>query len=305
MQKGRPFFEWPPFWKLVQSKNGQVTASEPRLARLRELFSTLPPNLDLYCTTSILVEPGIIFKGVSEEIHGAGLHLQWKSLPVGGTRCGGEKVRSSQLADLQAAGRVARPNLPSVVLFGFHVGDALQSIIEVVSAKKPLPRLDVLAVRKTVRDGRNGRTRKWTLVSRPKKQNAPTIASTVEPGIPNFQGNGDQRLPGNSDPLEDSEGRSAPGSNSGHEDVGVENNLVQVAARGIAAAGVRRCARSRAALRSRTKEMAVRVGFEPTEPVKVQRFSRPPDSTTLAPHRASPIVRTPPSSCAIEGEPLP
>src|ERR1700722_1618720 len=32
--------------------------------------------------------------------------------------------------------------------------------------------------------------------------------------------------------------------------------------------------------------MAVRVGFEPTEPVKVQRFSRPPDSTTLAPHRS-------------------
>ena len=31
--------------------------------------------------------------------------------------------------------------------------------------------------------------------------------------------------------------------------------------------------------------MAVRVGFEPTEPVKVQRFSRPPDSTALAPHR--------------------
>jgi hypothetical protein len=29
----------------------------------------------------------------------------------------------------------------------------------------------------------------------------------------------------------------------------------------------------------------VRVGFEPTEPAKVQRFSRPPDSTTLAPHR--------------------
>src|ERR1700730_11817340 len=33
--------------------------------------------------------------------------------------------------------------------------------------------------------------------------------------------------------------------------------------------------------------LAVRVGFEPTEPVKVQRFSRPPDSTTLAPHRLS------------------
>ncbi len=33
------------------------------------------------------------------------------------------------------------------------------------------------------------------------------------------------------------------------------------------------------------EEMAVRVGFEPTEPAKVQRFSRPPDSTTLAPHR--------------------
>jgi hypothetical protein len=29
----------------------------------------------------------------------------------------------------------------------------------------------------------------------------------------------------------------------------------------------------------------VRVGFEPTEPAKVQRFSRPPDSTALAPHR--------------------
>src|SRR6476660_9416733 len=32
-------------------------------------------------------------------------------------------------------------------------------------------------------------------------------------------------------------------------------------------------------------ELAVRVGFEPTEPAKVQRFSRPPDSTALAPHR--------------------
>src|ERR1017187_5910992 len=31
--------------------------------------------------------------------------------------------------------------------------------------------------------------------------------------------------------------------------------------------------------------LAVRVGFEPPEPAKVQRFSRPPDSTTLAPHR--------------------
>ena len=38
--------------------------------------------------------------------------------------------------------------------------------------------------------------------------------------------------------------------------------------------------------------MAVRVGFEPTEPVKVQRFSRPPDSTTLAPHRIF-IIRFP------------
>ena len=34
--------------------------------------------------------------------------------------------------------------------------------------------------------------------------------------------------------------------------------------------------------------VAERVGFEPTVPVKVQRFSRPPDSTTLAPLRASP-----------------
>ncbi len=34
-------------------------------------------------------------------------------------------------------------------------------------------------------------------------------------------------------------------------------------------------------------KMAERVGFEPTEPVKVQQFSRLPDSTTLAPlHRS-------------------
>ena len=32
--------------------------------------------------------------------------------------------------------------------------------------------------------------------------------------------------------------------------------------------------------------MAERVGFEPTVPVKVQQFSRLPDSTTLAPLRA-------------------
>ena len=31
--------------------------------------------------------------------------------------------------------------------------------------------------------------------------------------------------------------------------------------------------------------MAERVGFEPTEPVKAQQFSRLPDSTTLAPLR--------------------
>src|SRR5581483_7081393 len=36
--------------------------------------------------------------------------------------------------------------------------------------------------------------------------------------------------------------------------------------------------------------LAVRVGFEPTEPVKVQRFSRPPDSTTLAPHRLTGLL---------------
>src|SRR2546423_5510104 len=33
--------------------------------------------------------------------------------------------------------------------------------------------------------------------------------------------------------------------------------------------------------------LAERVGFEPTVPVRVQRFSRPPDSTTLAPLRIS------------------
>ena len=33
------------------------------------------------------------------------------------------------------------------------------------------------------------------------------------------------------------------------------------------------------------RELAERVGFEPTVPVKAQRFSRPPHSTTLAPLR--------------------
>src|SRR5215216_3811357 len=33
--------------------------------------------------------------------------------------------------------------------------------------------------------------------------------------------------------------------------------------------------------------MAERVGFEPTVPVRVQRFSRPPDSAALAPLRTS------------------
>src|SRR5688572_23257075 len=33
--------------------------------------------------------------------------------------------------------------------------------------------------------------------------------------------------------------------------------------------------------------LAERVGFEPTEPVKAQQFSRLPDSTTLAPLRAN------------------
>ena len=37
-------------------------------------------------------------------------------------------------------------------------------------------------------------------------------------------------------------------------------------------------------------DVAERVGFEPTEPVRVQRFSRPPDSTALAPHRDSFIL---------------
>src|SRR5262245_44141105 len=37
--------------------------------------------------------------------------------------------------------------------------------------------------------------------------------------------------------------------------------------------------------RQSTIRMAERVGFEPTVPLRVQRFSRPPDSTTLAPLR--------------------
>ena len=36
--------------------------------------------------------------------------------------------------------------------------------------------------------------------------------------------------------------------------------------------------------------MAERVGFEPTVPVKVQQFSRLPDSTTLAPLREATIL---------------
>src|SRR5260370_35008985 len=39
-----------------------------------------------------------------------------------------------------------------------------------------------------------------------------------------------------------------------------------------------------------TLRMAVRVGFDPTEPAKVQRFSRPPDPTTLGPQQASCVV---------------
>ena len=42
------------------------------------------------------------------------------------------------------------------------------------------------------------------------------------------------------------------------------------------------------------KSMAVRQGFEPWEPVKVQRFSRPPHSTALPPHRTSFILPEPP-----------
>ena len=47
-------------------------------------------------------------------------------------------------------------------------------------------------------------------------------------------------------------------------------------------------------------EMAERVGFEPTVPVKAQRFSRPSQSTTLAPLRE--VVRS--VRGAIEGAPL-
>ena len=39
------------------------------------------------------------------------------------------------------------------------------------------------------------------------------------------------------------------------------------------------------------KMMAERVGFEPTVPVKVQQFSRLPDSTTLAPLRESLMIK--------------
>ena len=36
--------------------------------------------------------------------------------------------------------------------------------------------------------------------------------------------------------------------------------------------------------------MAEREGFEPSEPVKVQQFSKLPDSATLAPLRNYPVV---------------
>jgi hypothetical protein len=40
--------------------------------------------------------------------------------------------------------------------------------------------------------------------------------------------------------------------------------------------------------------LAEKVGFEPTEPVRAQRFSRPPDSTTLAPLRELLILNASP-----------
>ena len=43
--------------------------------------------------------------------------------------------------------------------------------------------------------------------------------------------------------------------------------------------------------RPRSADMADRVGFEPTEPLQAQRFSRPPRSTTPAPLRAFWVVR--------------
>ncbi len=48
--------------------------------------------------------------------------------------------------------------------------------------------------------------------------------------------------------------------------------------------------------------MAERVGFEPTEPVKAQQFSRLPDSTTLAPLRELIILSAMPQK--IQAEPM-
>ena len=48
--------------------------------------------------------------------------------------------------------------------------------------------------------------------------------------------------------------------------------------------------------------LAERVGFEPTDPVKDQRFSRPPRSTTLAPLRTSPSHRAQSNSPHIRGQ---
>ena len=48
-------------------------------------------------------------------------------------------------------------------------------------------------------------------------------------------------------------------------------------------------------MENKEDKVAVRVGFEPTEPVKVQRFSRPPDSTALAPHRCFIILASEPA----------
>ena len=42
--------------------------------------------------------------------------------------------------------------------------------------------------------------------------------------------------------------------------------------------------------KSQKRKVAERVGFEPTVPVRVQRFSRPSDSTALAPLRESSIL---------------
>jgi hypothetical protein len=80
---------------------------------------------------------------------------------------------------------------------------------------------------------------------------------------------------------------------TGLENVGPERTRVRPSGRGPVNSPTRitpenngKTGRSRIGRTLSQEQMAERVGFEPTEPLQAQRFSRPPRSTTPAPLRA-------------------